>query len=505
MTASNLEDKSAANALACRKRKTLSPPEGGATRPEDRVPAGVKLAWSAGSVFENIMVNAICAWVMPIFNLGFLVNPVWLGWGQAVPRILDAFVDPIYGYWSDNTRTRWGRRRPWMLGSALFGTLAFVLLWFPQPGWRSEAVFAWFLAFSILCYQAYGMFAISFNALGMELSPDYNERTRVQAWRFAFLTLSGLLLNSAYKMSFFPFFQIGMPNGAPRPEIYGIRGVALLFGVIVLASALCPVLFCRERVAQPHRKEPGEPGDIRLADAFRYTFSNRIFLHFLAVLSFGIFGSLVLPFHVYLVIFYVCGGDKAAGASFVFYNAVVSTVIGLASVPLIQWMATRFGKRAMLLLGQCVLVPGSLATWFLFTPKMPWLFMLYNLIGAVSLGGLLMIYNSVIGDICDLDEIRTRQRREGMYNAVVSLVIKGAFSLNTVIFGYMLAFSGFDQGAKVQSVESMGTLRAIVMLFPAVMGAAAAVLLWLFPLNRARSLRVRAILERRRGRLTPVL
>ena len=84
-------------------------------------------------------------------------------------------------------------------------------------------------------------------------------------------------------------------------------------------------------------------------------------------------------------------------------------------------------------------------------------------------------------------------------------MIKGAFSLNTVIFGYMLAFSGFDQGAKVQSVESMGTLRAIVMLFPAVMGAAAAVLLWLFPLNRARSLRVRAILERRRGRLTPVL
>ena len=130
------------------------------TRPEDRVPARAKLAWALGSVFENIMVNSVTSWIMPIFNLGFLISPVWLGWGQTIPRILDAFVDPVYGYWSDRTRTRFGRRRPWILASSLLGTLFFILLWLPSPSWSPLGVFGWFLFFTVLVYQAYGIFSI---------------------------------------------------------------------------------------------------------------------------------------------------------------------------------------------------------------------------------------------------------------------------------------------------------------------------------------------------------
>jgi GPH family glycoside/pentoside/hexuronide:cation symporter len=479
-----------------------------AMKPEDRVPAVIKLAWSSGAVFENVMVNAVSAWVNLIFNLGFLINPIWLGWGQTIPRLLDAILDPLYGYWSDNTQTRWGRRRPWMLGSAIFGAIVFVLLWFPSAAWSPVQIFLWFLVFSILCYQAYGIFAISYNALGMELTPDYNERTRVQAWRFVFLTLSGLMLNAAYKMSFLPLFAIGKPEQTDHPEIYGIRGVALLFSLIILLCALAPVIFCRERKIAPVSGGGlgGKAGQekIKLGAAFRFTLGNRVFIHYLAILACGLLGALVLPFHNYLVIYHVCGGNKVLGGTYLLANATVSTVLGIASVPLINWIATRYGKIAMLSLGQAVLIPGALLTWWLFNPAVPWLFMIYNLVAAMSLGGLLMLYNSVLVDICDLDEIKTRQRREGMYGAVTAVAIKTIFSISTVLVGYLLVWAGFNEKLGVQTVETLSKLRFMVAVCPAFMAVCAVVLLWKFPLTKARALAVRSELEARRGALHEV-
>ena len=109
-----------------------------------QTPLKTKLSWAAGSFFENVMANAILTMVMPIFNLGFGVNAIWLGWAQSLPRTFDAFFDPLLGHLSDNTRTRWGRRRPWIAASAILATLLYMLLWFASPSWPKEVLIAWY-------------------------------------------------------------------------------------------------------------------------------------------------------------------------------------------------------------------------------------------------------------------------------------------------------------------------------------------------------------------------
>lgn len=474
-----------------------------AVRSEDRVPFGRKLAWSTGAIFENMMANGAGSLVTPIFNIGFGVPAVWLGWGQTIPRAIDAVVDPIFGWLSDKTKSRWGRRRPWMLVGGVLGSFFFTLIWFANPAWPKEMIFAWFLGVSIFYYLSYGLYAISYNALGMELSADYHERTRVQAWRFVFINISGQFLSWAYKLALIPMFAIGLPIGFDRVEVYGMRGVGLVFGVLMLVCALVPVFFLRERpVDETAAAGPGPApaGHPKLSVSLRETLSNRAYVLFMAIVVFGILGAFVLPFQTYLNIYYVFAGDKAAAATLMGVNATFGMVFSFGSAPFIAWVAGKLGKRGTLLLGQLLMVPAAIATYWLYNPAHPYLQLLIWPLFVLGLPALLVLYNSVVADIADLDELKTGLRREGMYGAVTAFVMKVVFAVTTVLTGYALAWSGFDEQLPEQSAETLDFMHMLIALWPAGMAALTAALLWFFPLTKARSLEVRRELEARRGR-----
>lgn len=455
-----------------------------------------------GAIMENCMANGIGSLGLPIFNIGFGIPAVWLGWGGMLPRLIDAVVDPLLGWASDNTRTRWGRRRPWICAGGLLGALFFVLIWCASPAWSTQTVLAWFIGISIFYYIAYGMYAISYNALGMELSADYNERTRVQAWRFIFINVSAQGLSWAYKLSFMPVFQLGMPKGVAHPEIYGMRGVGLAYAAIMLATALAPVLFCKERAEVPSERDKAEK--VPLKEAFLYTLSNRLFVMFMLILVMGILGAFTGPFTIYLNIYYVFGGNKQAAATLIGVGSTLGMIASFGTAPMISWLSSRLGKRKVLLVGQCVGVPGALLGWYLYNPAYPYAQLLMMVTGVLGLPALLVLYNSIVVDICDLDELRTGQRREGVYGAVTAFVMKVVFTVTTVMTGYALSWSGFAEHQALQSAHTLRVLRELVVLWPAAMAAITAALLWYFPLTKRRSLQIRRVLERRRGRLQQV-
>ena len=148
------------------------------TAPEDKVSLYQKLSYGSGSLVNNLLGAAIPIMAM-VLNIGLKMDPILVGILMALPRFTDALTDPFMGYVSDNTKSKWSRRRPYILFGAISAGVLFALLWQLPPG-RSESFYFWyFLVGSIIFYFGYTIFATPWVALGYELTPDYNERTRL--------------------------------------------------------------------------------------------------------------------------------------------------------------------------------------------------------------------------------------------------------------------------------------------------------------------------------------
>ena len=142
-----------------------------ATAPQDRIPFFQKLVYGLGAFVNNLLAAAIGGMVI-VLNLGLGMNPALVGLVSAIPRLTDAFTDPLVGFISDNTRSRWGRRRPYIFVGAIAVGIVFAILWQLPPG-KSESYYFWyFLVGSLIFYLVYTVFATPWVAMGFELTPN---------------------------------------------------------------------------------------------------------------------------------------------------------------------------------------------------------------------------------------------------------------------------------------------------------------------------------------------
>ena len=283
-----------------------------ADTPGDRLSAFQKGAYGLGAITNNMLGGAI-GHMSIVLNVGLGMNPALVGLLQAVPRFTDAFTDPVMGFVSDNTRSRFGRRRPYIVIGAILVGLMFALMWQLPPG-HSEMFYFWvFLASSVLFYMVYTVFATPWVALGYEMTPDYHERTRLMAvsnfmGQFAFISL--------------PWFYAIMENDRLfEDSVQGARVLAIVLGVFVALLGVIPGIFCRERyqaspAAEPRARSLGR-SLAEFAGGFALTLRNRDFLRLCAG-TFLCFNGIMLvsAFGAYITIFYVCGGDKDLGARY---------------------------------------------------------------------------------------------------------------------------------------------------------------------------------------------
>ena len=171
-------------------------------------------------------------------------------------------TDPFMGNLSDNTRSRWGRRRPYIaIGAVLTGVL-FALMWMPPRSLGETGLFGYFLLISILYFTTYTVFMVPWNALGYELTTDYNERTRVMAYKTFFSSAAAtFFLPWAYKLC----FVLG------KTEVEGVRVVGVIFGVLMILTGVVPALFCKENMSVQTQHK------ITFKAALKYTMKNRPF------------------------------------------------------------------------------------------------------------------------------------------------------------------------------------------------------------------------------------
>ena len=470
------------------------------TAPEDRIPFSKKLIYGLGAFVNNILADSIGR-MMIVLNLGYGLSPALVGLLGALPRVSDAITDPLMGYASDKTRSRWGRRRPYIFVGAIVVAIVFALLWQMPRDASDSYIFWWFLGGSLIFFLAYTMYATPWVALGYELTPDYHERTRLMG-------VQNFIGNIAYMVSpyflaimYWPVFAGGAEGGDP---VVGSKYLAVIIGVVVICLGVLPAIFLRERFKQI--KEDGDgptAGEIvkDFLQGFATTLKFKPFLK-LCIATFLVFNGFILiaAFQSYVIIFYVFEGDQAAGATWVGHSGFVQSISALLVIMFVTWLATKIGKRQAFFVSTGVSAVGYVLKWFCYTPDNPYLLLIPAPLMAFGLAGLFTLMPSMVCDVVDMDELNTNERREGMYGSIFWWVVKLGQSVAIAGGGFLLVWTGFDIDLGVnQTPEAITKMRLADAIIPAVASLVAIWAVWSYSITEEKAHEVRRQLEERRG------
>jgi glycoside/pentoside/hexuronide:cation symporter, GPH family len=496
-------------------------PESPPTRADEtpatgRVPLATKIAAGSGEAAINIGINLPKNFAFPIYNIALGVSPTLLGIALFVPRLWDALIDPVMGNISDNSKNRFGRRRPYMLVGAVLSAIGIALLCiFPrglnEGEWGSSVIrllgiaaprgdwlyAGWLMVMSILFYTAMTVFAVPYGALTMELTRDYEERTRVMSFRTLFTYLSGFLMAWLYAIAEWDVFK---DAAGQKDVVKGSYAVGGLLVIVMLVVTLVPTLFVKEPKQVVTRSKRAVPA-MGFWAGLRETLSERAFILIVSAYTIGFLGVImVIGLGLYLTIYRVYGGDRGTGSVVQGWSQTLAVCTGIVTVILINRLSGRVEKKVLLIGALCCSFVGGLLSWVLYSPDLPTWNLLAWLPGErrwpfhplafshaliwPGLAGLLVMSNSMIADICDIDELRTGQRREGMYWAVFNWIQKSAISIALLFSGVVLDLAGFDASMPAQTPEAIQNLRVAYM--SVVCGGVGLAAVLFIPINRRR-------------------
>jgi len=469
------------------------------TAPQDRISFPRKLAYGAGAFVNNLLAAAIGGMLI-VLNLGLGMNPAMVGLVGALPRVTDALTDPVMGYISDKTRSRWGRRRPYVFAGAIASGIVYALLW-QLPGGRSDTFyFWWFLIGSNVFYLAYTVYATPWVALGYELTPDYHERTRLMGvqnfiGQLAYVVAPWFLWIMTYK----PWFET---------QVKGAAALALIIAVVVAVLGLLPAIFLRERFrqAEPAAAAAGAGGGLKenftaFFKGLKTTLSSGPFLKLCAA-TFLVFNGFILisSFQSYVIIYYVFAGDQARGAEYAGYAGTLGAISTFAVIFFVTWLGTKIGKRRAFFVSTGVSMVGYGMKWFAYDPGNPLLILLPTPLLAFGLGGLFTLMGSMIADVVDFDELQTHERREGMYGSIFWWVVKLGMAAALAGGGFLLNATGFDVDlGGHQAGRTITLMRLFDAFLPMVASGIAIWAIAAYPITEQAAHEVRAKLEARRG------
>ena len=362
---------------------------------------------------------------------------------------------------------------------------------------RSQAYYFWyFLIGSLVFFLAYTIFATPWVALGYELTPDYNERTRLMG-------VQNFVSNIAFVIG--PWFLVIMTNPAWfRNQMAGARFLALAICVTTIVLGVLPAIFLRERVPAGAAEADGASfgeNAMRFLRGLLQTVRTGPFL-LLCVATFLIFNSFIMisQFQFWVFAYYISGGNIGDGAALAGVVGTLGIVAGFAVIVLVTWLGTRIGKKNAFFVSTGISMLGYLLKWFCYTPEYPMLALLPAPFLAFGLGGLFTLMGSMIADVVDLDETITGERREGMFGSVYWWVVKVGQSLAILAGGFLLFSTGLDPALGANQPEgTLVKLRAYDAFVPFIASALAILAVYKYPITEKSALEVRAELERRRG------
>ena len=464
--------------------------------PPGRLPLRTKFTWALGSLGDNYAGNTISQLKDAVYTVALGVPPELIGWALSLPRLIDAFFDPVVGHWSDHHSGRWGRRRPFILAGAIGLGVTMALLWLPPggAGWSHAALAAYFFGATLLFYAAYSIFLVPYRALGLELTSDYHDRTRLQGWGMMVGLVGGLGLPWLYKLAL--LLGSGTPDADATSAtiLSGARWVGAGVGVLILITCLVPALGLREANRGPASGLPR----FSLRQAILATLGNRPFLHMLGMnfcATVGMYSTVTVSLLV--SIYFLFQGNQDAAASLTGFLGMAQMLGSLAGVPVNTALSGRIGKRRAALGALAVGAAGFASLWLTLLPAHPYWALVSQFLIGWGMQGVWLMSATMNADVCDHDELATGRRREGLYGAVFALEQKLAFAAAALLGGYLVSRCGYVTSAR-PGPDTLAALRATLVITPLLGLAFAAAAITRYPLSRARLQEIQSVLAARR-------
>jgi len=414
--------------------------------------------------------------------------------------VWDAVNDPLVGILTDRTRTRLGRRRPFLLFFAIPFGLSFLLLWWAPP-WHSQLALAATVTLAFMLSDTFETLCeVPFSALLPELAPDYNGRTDLTSFRIFFNLLASLVTAVAAPA----IIDAALSAGLTQQQGYLL--VAVLFGGIAALPILLIVAVVRERYGSIGR--PQETASFR--QTLRTAWANIPFrfaaaIYMLNWITFDLV-ALLLPFYL---LYWIAGGNLLATASVlgismplesaVFALLLITAVLAL---PFWLWLSNRLGKHIAYILGM-VFWAGVQIGIFMVRPGNILLVLWMAFLAGLSVSAAHILPDAMFPDVIEWDELRTSRRQEGIYYGVKNFVRKLTGALAIFIALQVLGWFGYRTPPKtaatfLQSPPTLTAIRVLIGPFGALLLFSAVATAWFYPLTKRRHDRIRRMLEKRR-------
>ncbi len=428
------------------------------TAAADRIPWSQLIAFGFGGVVPIALFNIAGQLMGLIGNIGLGLSAFWLGAAMIIPRLWDALVDPFIGHVTDNVRTPWGRRRPFLLIGGIAVALSFVMMWWVPKG---EVVQAWFgtpeayswfqisyiLFALIIFFTSCTFFEIPHGALGMEMSPDYHERTRLFSAKSFLGNLFAMGTPWLFALANLEFFK-----GVGGNEVDGMRWVSMLIAAILIPMSFWWFFACREPGFELAKQQERKP----FWNEMRAATSNKTFLKLVAIIF-----TLATGFNFvglqgyYIIIFYIYGGDKEAAGPLLGITGTVWAVTGLVSVLFLNGLSQRFGKNRTLGVAILLMLCAQASKIVCYNPQYPYLVLFPTILLSAGMLMFFTLGSSMLGDVCDEDELHTKTRSEGVYCSVYWWFIKMGTALASFVTGALILFTQFDQ-KQTTGIDDLG-------------------------------------------------
>jgi len=465
----------------------------------DAVPQRQKLAYGLAGPVDILSVWLLVSIAYPMLNMELGMAPTKIAFILMALRLWDGVADPVMGWISDNTRSRWGRRRPYILIGAILSALTFPLIWWFPPGLSENQLMGWVIGFGILFYTSFTIWAMPYQSLLMEMSPDYHERTRVAAVRSLAQSVAGFVVGCSWGLALRPVFAD--PTTGEPSTVNGMRWISLGVAGLILVLGILPALFVKERYYASGLIETQKP--ISLLRGLRETLACRPFVILCLFTVFFLLGTSIYDgYGRYVGTYYVLGGDWARSSTFQLYGAAIYMVSSLLFIPFFRVLSVRIGKRACLAWAVALVFLSALSTWVTNHPALPYLMLVNTIFIGIGYAGIWLMIPSMQADVVDQDEFDTGERREGSFAAIYSWVLKLSFCIGFMASGPLLEWTGFEAAAGGdQRAEVLLRMRVGYVVLPVVALVIAFFLLRRFPLDGAGAEKTRAALEARRGRV----
>ncbi len=411
------------------------------------------------------------------YSSEFDLDLVDMGTMMLLARLFDLITDPLVGYLSDHTRTRWGRRRPWMVASLPFMMVGIYQVMIPDPDADLWYLFTWLM----VMWLGWTMLMIPYYAWGAELTTDYHDRSRVTGWRAAMGSF-GQLVAISFPVVMATFFTL---DGFR--EIMQVTAYAAL-----ILMPVCVAYTVWQVDEKPNAKAPA----MQLFDGLKVMLNNGAFLWLVVAFMISSLGIAVLmPLNAFYATA-VLGASQNMVPFLMFFG----TFAGIAGIPFWIALSKKIGKHRAWI-GGFLLVAAFSPMYLFFGQGDFWLMLPFSVISAFGTGSFIALPNSMKADVIDIDTARTGENRAAQYFSAWSLATKGASSLGATLGLWALGWVGYEASkGSLNSAEAIQGLKYVYTFLPTSIFVLAALIIWKYPITKERQTRIRAAIDRRDAR-----